>query len=976
MPTTVISAIKAAGGGDYTTLAAWEVAKKGNLVVADQIQIAEVYGGGSVGVVSLLNADWTTNATHYVQIRAASGEGHGGVFNDSKAYITAGFATNLIVSTIANLRVGPGISLLLNQYAIGLSISEPGNCIVDGLILRSTASSTATGIKFHRCSNNIVRNCIIQLGSDGTSIKYGIYCSGSTISAAVSVYNCTFRIKGANLAALYAYAAGGSTSVITSQNCYCAVSDSAVFYLAEPTNPGSFSKGSNDASNNTEVSDADLQNIAYSTDNFTSITAGSENLHLTNTSDLKGVGADLSGYFTTDIDEETRRKPFDIGADGFPEVVVVVKYINPNGSGDYTTLSNWWNDRKGDIVSRNTIETARMQGSTYHASGVQMLPSGVVVDPEHYFIIEAASGNSHAGIFNRTRSFLQLESAIDIQVGYTRIGVGMCFHSNLDVGNPDPIIIQNIAEDTPVIVDRAIIHHYNGNGILVKNCSGVTGHVVKNCSLCLLGGTNCGITADGSGTQLTVYNSTITGRIVNGLKAKNNASIITQNVYIGTETETAVCYKEETGGTITKGSHDMTFNTEASGTDRRNILLNKTNFYYPNAGGWGWHEGQTGIEDIHIPAGSALKGMGLDLSAITPETFRPLVGIDSHNRTTWDVGADEYTTPTIIENTIGEGGDYATLTLWAEARKGNLALRDTVEVALVAGSGGILSMPEADWGTNSKNNVIIKAASGFEHNGVYRTDRAYIKIPDLSANNATAIDCGVGGTHIGPGLVIDTDYDVSGGGGHNAFGIKISGESAAQFIIEGNIIVSTDSLTFCKLISTTGLVNYYKKAYPVYEAQLAIIRNNIMYARGSGAYGISGADTLEIVNNTIYIKPAMFGGYALYLSGIGVNLEDNNYMTGWKVYSGITTKGVHTATHNDEAYTASLQNIAYDDTNFINVTEGTEDLHILKTSSLYRKGITITGVTVDIDNELRPSVPSIGADDFPGNLNSLFIILW
>jgi hypothetical protein len=49
---------------------------------------------------------------------------------------------------------------------------------------------------------------------------------------------------------------------------------------------------------------------------FTSLVSGSEDFHLRNSADLRDVGADLSGVFTTDVDGQTR-SAWDVGADEF-----------------------------------------------------------------------------------------------------------------------------------------------------------------------------------------------------------------------------------------------------------------------------------------------------------------------------------------------------------------------------------------------------------------------------------------------------------------------------------------------------------------------------------------------------------------------------------------------------------------------------------------------------------------------------------
>ncbi len=338
MLTTVISSIKPTGGGDYTTLAAWEAAKRSNLVTANQIQIAEIHRGGNVGIVSISESYWTVDSTHYIHIRAATGEGHSGIFNSDTAYIAAAFAETPILVSVPYTKIGPGISIQVHQYSIGISLSQPANnCVIDGIIIRSSVSSTATGIKIYRCSDNIISNCIMHFGSDGTSIKHCINLSGSTVSASASIYNCTFHISGSGSACLYSYAVSGATTLLTSDNCYFAVSNGAVCYLPSPASSGTFYKGTHSATSNTEAYTVALQNIPFTTDNFVNVTTGLEDLHLKTTSVLKNRGADLSSYFTTDIDGETRDLPFDIGADGLPEdpYVAMDPFILGSGISNY-----------------------------------------------------------------------------------------------------------------------------------------------------------------------------------------------------------------------------------------------------------------------------------------------------------------------------------------------------------------------------------------------------------------------------------------------------------------------------------------------------------------------------------------------------------------------------------------------------------------------------------------------------------------
>ena len=103
MVTEVVKTIKPDGLGspDYTSLNAWELGERGtgNLVAGDKIKVAEVYSGGNATTASLgisAGNGWTTDKTRYIEIRAASGHQHAGVFNLTKAYASTGGSSHFI----------------------------------------------------------------------------------------------------------------------------------------------------------------------------------------------------------------------------------------------------------------------------------------------------------------------------------------------------------------------------------------------------------------------------------------------------------------------------------------------------------------------------------------------------------------------------------------------------------------------------------------------------------------------------------------------------------------------------------------------------------------------------------------------------------------------------------------------------------------------------------------------------------------
>src|SRR5574340_467643 len=90
MPTTNTKTIKPSGG-DYTSLSAWEAGRQADLVTGDIIEVAECYAMNDTTPFTI--AGWTTDATRYIEIRTAAGEGHAGTWSTSKYYLSGTNAT-------------------------------------------------------------------------------------------------------------------------------------------------------------------------------------------------------------------------------------------------------------------------------------------------------------------------------------------------------------------------------------------------------------------------------------------------------------------------------------------------------------------------------------------------------------------------------------------------------------------------------------------------------------------------------------------------------------------------------------------------------------------------------------------------------------------------------------------------------------------------------------------------------------------
>lgn len=171
MPT--ISEIRPSGGGDYTTLAAWEAFADGQ---ASGDQWAECYTGGNLGGLTLVSWTGTINSSTYPRIYAATGEGHGGDFT-AGAYISASGLFDLVLRDdyvrFEGIRVIGGTRIFAREHT-GLHVS---GCLIDG--------ATDQGILATNLTSSLLFRNLISGGSEG------IYVNTNGANCAVEIFNNT-----------------------------------------------------------------------------------------------------------------------------------------------------------------------------------------------------------------------------------------------------------------------------------------------------------------------------------------------------------------------------------------------------------------------------------------------------------------------------------------------------------------------------------------------------------------------------------------------------------------------------------------------------------------------------------------------------------------------------------------------------------------------------------------------------------------
>lgn len=318
MATAVLSKVGVGAGRDYATLDAWKNARRGNLVTRDTIEIAWVYGGGSVGDCWLEAGEWTTDPEHYVWILAAPGHGHGGRFDTAKAYV-AGLTDNPLWVHVPWTRVGPGlvVDALVDLGGIvggphGVLVADiPAGkyCVVDGVIART---SNATCFRAEYCdpaTPQLFRNCVAIRHPDNPTT--GVRATNATVRAT----NCTIITGDTGLMADNDGGAFGNPANpgrVISENNYLGA---GTCYGAPVGSGSSIDKGLSDATSDSSALDATLRGVLAANE-FLDPFGVTPDFHLKPASILVGRGQTAHQWgVVQDFEGELRATPLDVGAD-------------------------------------------------------------------------------------------------------------------------------------------------------------------------------------------------------------------------------------------------------------------------------------------------------------------------------------------------------------------------------------------------------------------------------------------------------------------------------------------------------------------------------------------------------------------------------------------------------------------------------------------------------------------------------------
>jgi photosystem II stability/assembly factor-like uncharacterized protein len=291
----------------YNTLQAWEDDRGGDLVADDRLEVGVVYNDGPfTGRLTISGS--TTDASHYMRLTVADGQGHQGLMNTGAVIDAQGGwgGSNAIDVEDEYTRI-EGLEIKAIQDA-GSAVYFSGSPAADnGLV---------DGIFVHSCWQN--GNAGVDIGAVPVTVRNSFFTGGTTYgirvlaSATGIVENCT--IVGTLISGV-----GISDSVLSTISVSNTISVnhptdndfalwSNISFFGNNMYSGALGIDPPEDDGGHQAPPADLEDLFVSFAGY--------DFHLEASGhDAGGNGLDLSASFTNDIDGDTRVTPWDIGAD-------------------------------------------------------------------------------------------------------------------------------------------------------------------------------------------------------------------------------------------------------------------------------------------------------------------------------------------------------------------------------------------------------------------------------------------------------------------------------------------------------------------------------------------------------------------------------------------------------------------------------------------------------------------------------------
>ena len=288
----------------FSTLAAWETARQGDLITRDTIEQGILYADSVFTSGALIDGS-TTDSGHFLWITAAPGERHAGVASGGSLVLIDG--QNSIDGQIDIQDSYTRVEWLEmtrirsdGNDADTIQVRDASNVLLQYLLIHNfdDGSNSIVGVKGQANASFTLRNSLIY---DGDTAAVRMTSSSGTATVQNStIYDMDRRGL---------YEDNGPIHAINT------------IAMGNPTSDFSVSRGNesyNMSSDSSASGTGSLTNKSASAQ-FQSIASGSENLHLKAGANAYNAGADLSSSFTDDTDSESRPKftVWDMGADEY-----------------------------------------------------------------------------------------------------------------------------------------------------------------------------------------------------------------------------------------------------------------------------------------------------------------------------------------------------------------------------------------------------------------------------------------------------------------------------------------------------------------------------------------------------------------------------------------------------------------------------------------------------------------------------------
>jgi len=324
--------------------------------------------------------------------------------------------------------------------------------------------------------------------------------------------------------------------------------------------------------------------------------------------------------------------------------------------------------------------------------------------------------------------------------------------------------------------------------------------------------------------------------------------------------------------------------------------------------------------------------------------------------------------PTEVIKTIkpAGGGDYTSLNSWEVANRKDLVAADEVSVPECYSGGSCITpgstfvMNSTSWTTDATRRIVVRAATGEEHVGVWDTGKAYIESTSTG----------------GSALILRNSID--------AFLEKMQFKATDATVVSECISSTNDlgavtlDVDRCIVRYTTTAINslgalHFKGASGTVKNSVIIENTGTGYSQG--VLRCSSTGSITAYNTTVISQGTGVGQRAaIFCRDAGSTVTTQNCYIAFEgsaggcyisVASGVINQGSTDATINTEATSVSLQNVPYSTATFQSVTAGAENLQHTDTSTLLNTGtdLTSSGVVFDILGAARPQSSSydIGA---------------